>query len=117
MNKTIMTLEEKVSEKVGAELIDLIGEDKWKELIKSCVDNFTTNKAPKIIEEMLVSNLKERVILTIQNELQPKYDSMVGGLANDFLVDVMKKSGPQMLSNMFQFEIQNAINNLNTPRY
>jgi predicted transcriptional regulator len=114
MTNELRTLEEKIAEKVGSELVDLIGEEKWQEIIKATVDNFMTNKAPKLVEDMLVKQLQENVIAATKFGVEPKYDGLVGQLASDFMVEVMKKAGPEVLANMFQYQIQTAIQNLNT---
>ena len=112
--KQLQTLEDKIAEKVGYELLDLIGQEKWTALIKSVTDEFMTNKAPRIIQDMLIKELQKQVIDKLKLDTASDWSAnAVNPIAKEFMISVMKEAGATILANMFQNQVQQAIFSMN----
>lgn len=57
--KDLQTLEQRIADKVGKELIDLIPEHEWQKLVSNQIDYFKTTKAPKILQELFEQEFKK----------------------------------------------------------
>ena len=108
-----MSLEERVAEKVGSELVDLIPKEQWNELIASQVEHFTKNIAPKIIE----AELEKRFTEAIRFELSsPEYAETWNQVSQTYTSEAVKKivieSAPEIFAAMLEPVTSGFIQNL-----
>lgn len=111
--KTIVSLEERIAERVGKELVSLIPEEQWKELINSQIDHFMRTKAPAIVQEQVRAAFLIRVkeILELP-EFSDQWDSdlqqqVVGPAVKELFV----KAAPEVFMGMLQPILQNVLYN------
>lgn len=60
--KQLQTLNERIAEKVGENLIDLIPADQWQEIVDQQVVIFKRDTAPKIIKKELDKAYREKIV-------------------------------------------------------
>ena len=65
MSNELQTLNERISEKVGETLVDLIPAEKWQQIVDREIAKFENVDAPKIIQSMLEEKLKASVTAEI----------------------------------------------------
>ena len=102
MGNELQTLNERIAEKVGKNLIDLIPADQWEKLVSDQIDFFMTNKAPDIIQKIL----KEELYKTVSGVLSSSEYSGTWGnygekIAADGVKTIIEKSAPIIFASMF----------------
>lgn len=111
--KTIVSLEERIAERVGKELVSLIPEEQWKELINSQIDHFMHTKAPAIVQEQVRAAFLIRVKEILESpEFSDQWDfdlqqQVVGPAVKELFV----KAAPEVFMGMIQPILQNALYN------
>lgn len=101
MGNELLTLQERIAEKVGDTLLDLIPEEQWNKLVADQIHHFMTQKAPGVIQDALVQHMKD----TLQKALQqPEYQGTWGQygeqLAGEAVRDILEKSAPVIFAAM-----------------
>lgn len=103
MNKELKTLNERIAEKVGESLVDLIPPEKWQALVDSEIRVFMRDKAPSVIQEELTKMLRKKVSTVLnQVEMQSKWDSLAGEQLNETIKQMLEQSAPVVFSAMLQ---------------
>ena len=106
----LSTLSERIAEKVGKELVDLIPQDEWKKLIDSEMKKFMRVNAPNVIREMIekefrVAVAKELDTLTKKTE----WNQLTQQSTNDALVELIKASGADILAGILSPVMQQVL--------
>jgi hypothetical protein len=70
MSKNVETLNERIAERLGKDLVDLMPEGEWQKMVDKEVLKFKATVAPKIIETLLREDFLERAKSRIQTLTQ-----------------------------------------------
>jgi uncharacterized membrane protein YheB (UPF0754 family) len=66
MANELQTLNERIAERIGNDLVDLIPPDQWQQMVDNEVEKFKQDKLPKLIEQLLTDIYK----IKIKNSLE-----------------------------------------------
>ena len=120
MTNELQTLEQRIADKVGHELVGLLPPEQWQAIIDAQVHKFRTEVAPKIIQEEITQHLRERIRNHLQNEYlsgDSKYNQEVGIWINDQVIKLMIEAGSEAIGHALapigQEVMQQLINSLN----
>jgi len=110
-NKKLISLEERIAERVGKELVDLIPEEQWRDLIKTQIDVFMRNKAPGIVQEMLRVKFMESVKVILDSaDYADEWDSVSqANVVGPAIQDLFKQAAPDILLGMINPVIQQLV--------
>ena len=102
MSKELMSLEERIADKVGNELIDLIPEEQWKTLVATQVNHFKQYKLPEIVERILIDELK----LKVKEQLNSPDFAIAGDkyghtIASEMVKKMIEEGAGPMMANIF----------------
>jgi len=109
----LQTLNERISEKVGKELVDLIPKEQWQAIVDNEVLKFKRETVPSIIKEMLTDTYKEKT-----REYMDKLTTTDGWqqLSNNHLSSELKKliaeSSAEIFAGMLSYPMQQVMMNL-----
>ena len=67
MGSEVQTLNERIAERIGKDLVELIPEDQWQKMVDGEVAKFYQVNAPKIINELLTEAYMNKVKAVIDN--------------------------------------------------
>ena len=113
MTKELQTINQKIAEKVGKELIDLIPEDEWKRIIDHEIAVFKQNTLPNIIQEMLKESYLSKVKVTVDKLTQStKWDVETQQQINNELEKFIAASASQIFAGMLSPSIQMILQDL-----
>lgn len=120
MGKELQTLNERIAEKVGENLVDLIPADQWEKLVSDQIDFFMTNKAPGIIQKLLTEELYKTVAGVLSSsEYITTWGNYGEELAADGVKAIIEKSAPTIFAAMFapvaDGLIRDLVQRLNNP--
>lgn len=120
MGKELQTLNERIAEKVGENLVDLIPADQWEKLVSDQIDFFMTNKAPGIIQLILKDKLQEIVASVLKSpEFTSTWDNYGNQLASEGARNIIEQSAPAIFASMFapvaDGLIRDLVQRLNNP--
>lgn len=102
MGKELQTLNERIAEKVGENLIDLIPADQWEKLVSDQIDFFMTNKAPGIIQKLLQNELQKTVAGVLSSsEYAGTWGNYGEQLSSDGVKAILEQSAPVIFASMF----------------
>jgi len=57
----LQTLNERIAERVGENLVDLIPQDQWQQIVNKEIETFKNVTAPKVISEMILKAFEESI--------------------------------------------------------
>ena len=60
LNKELQTLNERIAERIGKELVDLMPPDQWQKLVDTAIVEFKEDTAPKIIHQLITEKYTEK---------------------------------------------------------
>ncbi len=75
MKKDLQTLEQKIAEKIGEELVDLIPKDQWQAIVHSEITKFKAEVLPDLIQKALLDYHKENVVNLINGLINPEWST------------------------------------------
>jgi hypothetical protein len=114
----IQTLKERIAEKVGKELFELMPEEQWNSMVESQINHFMTELAPKIIRSELELKLKEDIkgkILALS--LNDEWNTIAGKGFNNELSQILVSSAPQIIANIMHNSAQDVLSNMHQSIY
>ena len=101
MTNEMQRLSDRIAEKVGKELVDLIPPDQWKSLIEKQIAHFKEHEVPKIINQMLTERLKEDVKIKLDKYcLQDTWNQFTGSMTNEAITQLIKNTAPEIVASM-----------------
>lgn len=101
MTKELQTLNERIAERVGKELIDLMPEGEWQKLVDQQLSHFKTTKAPQIINEMIAERMREQVRLELDKyAISDEWNQVINTGVNKAMVELIADNGAQILAGM-----------------
>lgn len=109
----LQTLNQRIAEKVGKELIDLIPPDQWQKIVDDQIFIFKRDIAPKVIQEELKKLLEGKVKEVLSApEFNYEYNQFGQRLAGEAVDVLIKRSAPELVSALFGGAIQHAVDQL-----
>ena len=103
MGTVLQTLNERIAERVGKELIDLMPADEWKQIINKTVTQYKTEVIPKIILEILTENLKIDIARKLHGAYYTdQWNATVNKMTNEAVKDMLIKSVPEIFAAMLE---------------
>ena len=70
MTKELQTLNQRIAERIGKDLVDLIPADDWQRLVDTEIRKFQQDTAPKIIQELMREAYLNKAKVTIDKLTQ-----------------------------------------------
>lgn len=93
MENELQTLNQRIAERIGKELVDLIPDDQWQALVDAEIAKFKRDTAPKIIQELMRDVYMTKAKVTIDKLTSSSgWDSMAQQQINDELEKFIGKS-------------------------
>ena len=117
MTNELKTINEKIAEKVGENLVDLIPQDQWQAIVDKEVQIFKTQTAPKIIQDLLKEAYLERARDTLSELVDTtEWDNITQDTTNKALEKFIGQSAGvivgAMLTPAMQYVLQDLRNKL-----
>ena len=101
MNTELQSLNERIAEKVGKELVDLIPQEQWQKLVDSQIDKFMTDMAPQIIQEELKKLLTTAVSSKLgEAQFQGKWNQYSSQVTSEAIHTMIKEAAPEVFAAM-----------------
>lgn len=99
--KNIQTLEARIAERVGKDLVDLMPPEQWTTLVAAATRKFRNETAPRIIEAELTRKLKEEMAAYMgQPEFTAQWSTLGHQAASEAVTELFKSSAPDILASM-----------------
>lgn len=96
----MQTLNARIAEKVGKELVDLIDPDDWSKIIDEQVRIFKTDKLPGIVQDQLSKMFREDINNLISSKYKQEYANGISRTTNEFVKETLKMAAPEILEAM-----------------
>ena len=113
MSTELRTLNEKIAEKVGENLVDLIPQDQWQAIVDKEVQSFKNQTAPKIIQDLLKEAYVERAKGTISNLVDStEWNEITGEYTNKALEQFIGQSAGAIVGAMLTPTMQQVLQDL-----
>lgn len=99
MSQELQSLNERIAERVGKELVDLIPEDQWQEIVNNEIANFKRETLPKMLKAALADAFKESVQAEVQKlATGNEYNQITGTYTNSALKQFIGDSGGEIFA-------------------
>lgn len=92
------TLEAKIAEKVGNELIDLIEPAEWNKLVKAQIDSYKQKHIPDIIRNEMDNMVRTSVRAYLDREFNSEWDDDLQKQVIPALETLLKKMAPNIVA-------------------
>lgn len=103
MSKELQALNERIAEKVGAELVDLIPADQWQAIVDAQIREFREKTAPKIISELFEQKFRDFAKARVDElSLTGDWDHITSQYTNDKLIEFLGKSGGAIFAHVLE---------------
>jgi len=113
MSNELSTLNERIAERIGKDLVDLIPPEQWQALVDKEIHTFINVTAPKIIQEELKEAYKVRVTTIVdQFTGTDTYDEMTQEYINGKLKEFLGAAGGVMFAATLQPTMQMVLQDL-----
>lgn len=108
------TLEQKIAERVGKELIELIPPEQWQELVKGQINRFMTVEAPKVAQKLLEDKFKEDMHAYLAQNIwgTPVYSDLLYRTGNELVLKVTEQAAPMLFAAMLEPAITGLMRDL-----
>lgn len=99
MGNKMQSLNERIAERVGENLVDLIPDDQWQALVDEEVRKFRTVKAPQIIQEVLTETYKTQAKAEILKLIDTdEWSEITGNMTSSKLKAFITECGGQIFA-------------------
>ncbi len=113
MGNEMQGLKDRIAERVGKDLLELIPKEQWDALVSQQIDHFLTNDAPGVIKNMLTEQLKETVKETLRcPNYQARWGEFGEKITSDGLNLVLRKAAPELVVALFEPMAQRIIDGI-----
>lgn len=103
MSKELQTLNERIADRVGKDLVDLIPPEQWQVLVDSQIRKFMTETAPMVIEEELTRRARKAISGRLNEiERSTEWDSSMNTYTNIAVNEMLKQSAPVVFAAMLE---------------
>ena len=100
MGAELKTLNERIAERVGEQLVDLIPEDQWQAIIDDEIKKFTTSTLPSMIRQMLEKEYMDRLRALVQQFALISWDEYGNQAASEELEKFIGAASGQLIAAM-----------------
>jgi len=113
MGQELQTLNERIAEKIGKDLVDLIPKDQWQKMVDVEIHNFKQHAAPKIISELIEAEYRKEVIKCVNVFCTTDdWNKLTNEPINNALTELLADSGGVIFAGMMQPAMQMVIQDL-----
>lgn len=113
MSQELQTLNERIAERIGKDLVELIPQDQWQEMVDNEVAKFRRQIAPGIIQELIKEQFLHKAKVEIDKLTSTnKWDAEAQECINEDLEKYIGKSAGVILSAMLAPSTQMALQEL-----
>ena len=114
MSQELQTLNQRIAERIGKDLVELIPEDQWQALVDKEVEKFQRETAPEIIKELLTEKFKEHAVDRV-SELSNtvEWSDITSTYTNEKLRQFIAQSGGEIFAGVLTPAMQMVISDLN----
>lgn len=113
MANELATLEERISEKIGQSLIEVIPQEQWDQLMNKQIHKFMNEDAPKIIqrqlEKLLMQNVEHRLSLM---SMSTDWNEVTQQNTNKMVESFIKNGAAEFFAAMMAPAVSAGIQNL-----
>ena len=110
MGNEMQTLNERIAERVGKELVDLMPEGDWQKLVDAQLQSFKQGKAPKLIDEMLAERLKVSVSAELDKYCRSdEWNNLVNLGTSKAVTELISQNGAQILAGILSPVMTQAV--------
>ncbi len=113
MSTEIQSLNQKIAERVGEQLVDLIPPDQWQAIVDREVTKFQQDTAPQIIREMLSKQFRDDFALRLEGITRSaEWNVATSEYENEVLTKFIAANAGEIFSGMLSAPMQQALLNL-----
>lgn len=113
MSKELQSLNERIAERIGKDLVELIPADQWQQMVDSEVAKFRRDTAPRIIQELMKEAYMNKAKATIDKlTLSTDWDATTQEQINGELEQFIGKSAGVIFAGMLSPSIQLVLQDL-----
>lgn len=114
MNNRLETLNERIADRIGRDLVELIPEDEWQQLVNKEIRKFKLDIAPKIIQEMLKETYKNEAKAAIQElTLTDEWSEITGNMTSSKLKEFISEGGGMIFAGVLSPAMSMVLQDLN----
>lgn len=116
----LMTMEDRVKERLKEIVAELIPEDRWDQIVQTTVEQFEKYDLPKLVKKNLEDWFNARMREELAKpEWQAKWTNTGGQVASDAVKKLLEEAAPNLLAAMIgsvsQHVVQNFANQFRSP--
>jgi hypothetical protein len=113
MTKELQTLNERIADRIGKDLVELIPKQQWKDMVDAEIHKFVTVVAPKIIQEQLTEAYKLKVKAIVDSYvINDDFDQLSNIYVNTKLKELIAASGGEIFAGILNPAMQQVMLNL-----
>lgn len=113
MTEELQTLNQRIAERIGKDLVELIPQDQWQAMVDTEVDKFKRVTAPKIIQELMHEAYMNKAKATIDRLTSSTgWDQAAQEQINGELEAFIGKSAGTIFASMLSPAMQMALQDL-----
>jgi hypothetical protein len=113
MGTELQTLNERIAERIGKDLVELIPQDQWQALVDTEVAKFKRETAPNIIRELMQEAYMNKAKATIDKlTTSTGWDSVTQEQINEELEQFIGKSAGAIFAGMLSPSMQMVLQDL-----
>ncbi len=115
MGNELQTLNERIAERIGKDLVELIPQDQWQAMVDAEVLKFRRDIAPKIIQEMLSEAYREQAKTAIQELcVTDEWSAITQTMTSSKLKEFIAESGGQIFAGVLTPAMGMVLQDLNS---
>ena len=115
MSNELRSLNERIADRIGKDLVDLIPDDQWQGMVDKEIDKFNNITGPKIISDLLTEAYMNKAKATIYNLTQyVEWDSNAQKSINKELEKFIGESSGIIVASMLSPSMQMVLSDLQT---
>lgn len=113
MSKELQTLNQRIAERIGKELVELIPADQWQQMVDNEVSKFKRDVAPKIIQDLMREVYVNKAKVTIDKlTTSTEWDQITQEQINLELEQFIGKSAGTIFAGMLSPSMQMVLQDL-----
>lgn len=113
MVNELQTINERIAERVGEQLVDLIPEDQWKTMVDREINKFKLETAPKLIRELIKEKYTDSLKKAVDELLlQDEWNDLTQNFTNESLKKLLSASGGEIFAGVMQPAMQQVMRDL-----
>ena len=114
MTNELQTLNQRIAERIGKDLVDLIPEDQWQAIVDNEVKKFRLDVAPKIIQDLVADEFRKESVKRIEELTQTtEWNEITGRYTNEKLKEFISEGGGDVFAGVLAPAMTMLLNDLN----